>query len=48
MDNLPFRLGYVVRAVSAGEFHHPAAVVEDMYRPDLSARTEAGRVVITP
>jgi uncharacterized protein YfaS (alpha-2-macroglobulin family) len=48
MDNLPFRLGYVVRAVSAGEFHHPAAVVEDMYRPDLSARTEAGRVLITP
>jgi uncharacterized protein YfaS (alpha-2-macroglobulin family) len=48
MDNAPFRLGYVVRAVSAGEFHHPAAVVEDMYRPDLSARSDAGRVVIMP
>jgi uncharacterized protein YfaS (alpha-2-macroglobulin family) len=48
MDNAPFRLGYVVRAVSVGAFHHPAAVVEDMYRPDLSARTEAGRINIGP
>ncbi len=48
MDNAPFRLGYVVRAVSPGDFHHPAAVVEDMYRPDLSARTESGRLVINP
>jgi alpha-2-macroglobulin len=48
MDNAPFRLGYVVRAVSAGEFHHPAAVVEDMYRPDLSGRTDTGRLIITP
>ncbi len=48
MDNTPFRLGYVVRAVSPGQFHHPAAVVEDMYRPDLSARSNAGRVTITP
>ncbi len=48
MDNTPFRLGYVVRAVSPGQFHHPAAVVEDMYRPDLSARTEAGQLVVNP
>jgi len=41
-----FRLGYVVRAVSPGVFHHPAAGVEDMYRPALRARTEAGEVVI--
>jgi uncharacterized protein YfaS (alpha-2-macroglobulin family) len=48
MDNAPFRLGYVVRAVSPGTFHHPAAVVEDMYRPDLSARTDTGRIAIRP
>ncbi|WP_126976474.1 alpha-2-macroglobulin family protein [Frigidibacter oleivorans] len=41
-----FRLAYVVRAVSPGAFHHPAAVVVDMYRPDYRARTAAGRVTI--
>ncbi|MDZ7904922.1 MAG: alpha-2-macroglobulin family protein [Cypionkella sp.] len=48
MDDQPFRLGYVVRAVSPGTFHHPAAVVEDMYRPDLSARSDQGSVTIAP
>ncbi|KAA9006983.1 alpha-2-macroglobulin family protein [Histidinibacterium aquaticum] len=42
----PFRLAYVVRAVSPGEFHHPAASVEDMYRPDMRANTDAGRVIV--
>jgi uncharacterized protein YfaS (alpha-2-macroglobulin family) len=42
-----FRLAYVVRAVSPGTFHHPAASVEDMYRPDYRAQTDAGRVSIT-
>ena len=41
-----FRLAYVVRAVSPGSFHHPAASVEDMYRPEFRAQTDAGRVVI--
>jgi alpha-2-macroglobulin len=45
-DNTPFKLAYVVRAVSPGTFHHPAASVEDMYRPDFRARTDAGTVVI--
>ncbi len=44
----PFRLAYVVRAVSPGTFHHPAASVEDMYRPDFRARSEAGTVTIAP
>ncbi len=44
----PFRLAYVVRAVSPGTFHHPAASVEDMYRPDYRARSEAGSVTIAP
>jgi uncharacterized protein YfaS (alpha-2-macroglobulin family) len=46
-DNTPFRLAYVVRAVSPGVFHHPAATVEDMYRPDLSGRGAAGSVTIS-
>lgn len=40
----PFQLAYIVRAVSPGDFHHPAASVEDMYRPAFRASTEAGRV----
>lgn len=47
-DDAPFRLAYVVRAVSPGTFRHPAATVEDMYRPDLSGRTAAGQVTIAP
>jgi uncharacterized protein YfaS (alpha-2-macroglobulin family) len=42
------RLAYIVRAVSPGEFHHPAALVEDMYRPDYRATTASGRVTILP
>ncbi|WP_041544408.1 MULTISPECIES: alpha-2-macroglobulin family protein [Chelativorans] len=37
-----FRLAYVVRAVTPGVYIHPAASVEDMYRPQLSARTATG------
>jgi hypothetical protein len=36
----------VVRAVSPGSFHHPAASVEDMYRPDMTGRSDTGRVII--
>jgi uncharacterized protein YfaS (alpha-2-macroglobulin family) len=43
----PFRLAYIVRAVSPGSFHLPAASVEDMYRPDYRAHSDAGRVVVT-
>jgi len=42
----PFQLAYIVRAVSPGNFHHPAASVEDMYRPQYRARTDTGRAVI--
>ncbi|MEM9523405.1 MAG: alpha-2-macroglobulin family protein [Pseudomonadota bacterium] len=44
----PFRLAYIVRAVSVGDYHHAAAAVEDMYRPTFRAHTDAGRVVILP
>lgn len=41
-----FQLAYIVRAVSPGTYHQPAATVEDMYRPQFRARTAAGRVTI--
>jgi len=43
----PFQLAYVVRAVSPGSFHLPAASVEDMYRPLMRARSDTGRVSVT-
>ncbi|MGL4309609.1 MAG: alpha-2-macroglobulin family protein, partial [Paracoccaceae bacterium] len=42
-----FRLAYVVRAVSPGSYHHPAASVVDMYRPDYRGRSETGRVIVS-
>jgi uncharacterized protein YfaS (alpha-2-macroglobulin family) len=47
-DNMVFRLAYVARAVSPGTFHQPAASVTDMYRPDFTAHTDAGTVIIAP
>ncbi len=45
-DNREITLAYVVRAVSPGTYVAPAAVVEDMYRPHLSARTAQGSVEV--
>jgi uncharacterized protein YfaS (alpha-2-macroglobulin family) len=45
-SNEPFKLAYVVRAVSPGTYHHAAASVEDMYRPDLTGRSETGLLTI--
>ena len=42
----PFRLAYMLRAVSPGAFHHPAASVEDMYRPQYRANTASGVVTV--
>ncbi len=39
-------LAYVVRAVTPGDYLHPGATVEDMYRPERFARTGAARVEI--
>ena len=47
-DNGAFRLAYIVRAVSSGTYHHAAASVEDMYRPDLTAHTDSGTVTVAP
>jgi uncharacterized protein YfaS (alpha-2-macroglobulin family) len=40
-------LAYIVRAVSPGTFIHPAATVEDMYRPERYARTAAGTLTVS-
>jgi len=47
-SDAPLRLAYIARAVSPGVFHHPAAKVEDMYRPTNRAVGATGQVVITP
>ncbi len=41
-------VAYIVRAVTPGVFVHPAASVEDMYRPQRYARTAAGRLTVQP
>lgn len=43
-SRVPFRLAYVVRAVTPGVFHHAAASVEDMYRPTFRAHGDGGQV----
>lgn len=43
-----FQLAYVVRAVTPGDYHHPAALVTDMYRPEYRANTATTRLIVTP
>lgn len=43
----PVLLAYIVRAISPGSFHHPSAVVEDMYRPQYRARTASGQLTVS-
>lgn len=46
-DGLPTAtVAYVVRAVTPGAFVHPAATVEDMYRPERYARTGSGKLTV--
>ncbi len=42
------KLAYVVRAVTPGTFTMPGAVAEDMYRPDVFARSAATNLTIAP
>ncbi|MHA7857688.1 MAG: alpha-2-macroglobulin family protein [Henriciella sp.] len=41
-------LAYVVRAVTPGSFTMPGVVAEDMYRPDVFARSAASEITIAP
>ena len=45
-DTSAITVAYVVRAVTPGKYDYPAAVVEDMYRPQFSARTATGRMEV--
>jgi uncharacterized protein YfaS (alpha-2-macroglobulin family) len=45
-DASEITLAYVVRAVTPGTYDNPAATVEDMYRPQFSARTATGRMEV--
>jgi uncharacterized protein YfaS (alpha-2-macroglobulin family) len=39
-------VGYMARAVAPGDYAYPAAIVEDMYRPYMRARTASGRMTV--
>jgi alpha-2-macroglobulin len=41
-----FTVAYTVRAVSPGQYVHPGAFVEDMYRPDIHGRSAFGKVEV--
>ena len=42
-----YAVAYIVRAVTAGDFIWPGAVVQDMYRPADQSNTQSSRVVIS-
>ena len=42
-DTTEFQFAYMARAIAPGSFNLPAATLEDMYRPERQARTDAGR-----
>lgn len=46
-DKLSYTVAYIARAVSPGRYVSPAAVIEDMYRPDRFGRTGFGTVEIS-
>jgi len=43
-----FTLAYLVRAVTPGDYVFPGAVIEDMYRPGVFARTAVSKIKISP
>jgi uncharacterized protein YfaS (alpha-2-macroglobulin family) len=45
-DTQNFSTAYLVRATSPGRFVMPGATIEDMYRPELRANTDAGSIAI--
>lgn len=43
-----FRLAFLVRAVTPGDYAMPGAVVEDMYKPRFYARQTVNRIKVAP
>jgi uncharacterized protein YfaS (alpha-2-macroglobulin family) len=48
LEDNEFHVAYVIRVVTPGSFTLPEAVVEDMYRPGVMARTEAAQTMADP
>ncbi len=48
LDRRAFKIAYVVRVVTPGQFDLPEGVVQDMYRPSMMGRTAAGHTQIDP
>ncbi len=48
LEETEFRVAYVVRAVTPGHYVRPETVVEDMYSPQVTARTAAAAIDIAP
>ena len=46
-QKLTYTVAYIARAVSPGRYVAPAAVIEDMYRPDRFGRTAFGTVDVS-
>ncbi len=46
LEESEFRIAYVVRAVTPGHFVRPETVVQDMYQPDVMARTAAAETSV--
>jgi alpha-2-macroglobulin len=44
----PFRVAYVARAVTPGDFYLPGAMARDMYRPSVFSRSAGSRAKIAP
>ncbi len=44
---MTLQVAYIVRAVTPGEFVHPAATIEDMYAPERYARTDMNKVTVS-
>ena len=40
------KFAYMVRAVAPGQYSHPGAFVEDMYRPEINARGQHGTMTV--
>jgi uncharacterized protein YfaS (alpha-2-macroglobulin family) len=46
-ERATFNVAYVVRAVTPGRYVHPAATIEDMYRPQRFGRTGTGEIEVS-
>ncbi len=48
LDDDEFRLAYVARAITPGNFTLPESVIQDMYRPAIMGRSDAAATNVAP